>query len=112
MCRPGIVHLVLDNYGTHKTALIDNWLVKRPRFQLTSSDKFVLAQSGGAVVRVNHAETDSPRTFRSTKELEDAIHGYLQSYNQNPRPFVSTKTADQILNSLERYCERITDSLH
>lgn len=107
------VHLVLDNYGTHKTALIHNWLVKRPRFQLhftpTSSSWLNLVERWFGLITQKQIRRG---TFRSTKELEDAIHGYLASYNQNPRPFVWTKTADQILNSLKRYCERITDSLH
>ncbi len=51
-------------------------------------------------------------THRSTAALEQAITDYLAIYNENPKPFVWTKTADQILESLQHYCKRINDSLH
>jgi hypothetical protein len=51
-------------------------------------------------------------SFRSTRELEKSIRSYLETYNQDPKPFIWTKTADQILESLKRYCEGINDSLH
>jgi len=49
---------------------------------------------------------------RSTRELEDAIRSYLRIYNDDPKPFVWTKSADQILESVARYCQRISDSRH
>ena len=51
-------------------------------------------------------------TFRSTRELEQAIRHYLKVYNQEPKPFVWTKTAQQILEAVRRYCERTSDAGH
>jgi transposase len=100
------IHLVLDNYGTHKTALIHNWLVKRPRFQLhftpTSASWLNLVERWFGLITQKQIRRGS---FRSTKELEDAIRQYLDTYNQNPRPFIWTKTADQIFESLKHCCE-------
>ena len=107
------IHLVLDNYGTHKTALIHNWLVKRPRFQLhftpTSASWLNLIERWFGLITQRQIRRGS---FRSTRELEEAIRRYLETYNQNPRPFIWTKTADQIFESLKHYCEQINDSLH
>ena len=107
------IHLVLDNYGTHKTALIHNWLLKRPRIHLhftpTSASWLNLVERWFGMITEKRIRRGS---FRSTRELEDAIGQYLETYNQNPRPFIWTKTADQILASLKRYCERINDSVH
>jgi transposase len=107
------IHLVLDNYGTHKTALIHNWLVKRPRFHLhftpTSASWLNLIERWFGLITQKQIRRGS---FRSTRELEQAIGTYLESYNQNPRPFIWTKTADQIFESLKRYCEIINDSQH
>jgi len=100
------IHLVLDNYGTHKTALIHNWLVKRPRIQLhftpTSASWLNLVERWFGLITQKQIRRGS---FRSTRELEGAIRRYLETYNQDPRPFVWTKSADRILESLRRYCE-------
>ena len=107
------IHLVLDNYGTHKTALIHNWLVKRPRFHLhftpTSASWLNLIERWFGLITHNQIRRGS---FRSTRELEEAIRRYLETYNQNPRPFIWTKTADQIFESLKNYCEIINNSPH
>jgi transposase len=107
------VHLVLDNYGTHKTALIHNWLVKRPRIQLhftpTSASWLNMVERWFGLITQKQIRRGS---FRSTNELEETIQRYLKTYNEEPRPFVWTKTADQILESLKRYCERTSDSVH
>lgn len=105
------LHLVLDNYGTHKTALIHTFLLKRPRFHLhftpTSSSWLNLVERWFALITQKQIRRG---TFRSTKELETAIERYLETYNEDPRPFVWTKTADQILESLKSYCIAIYDS--
>jgi transposase len=107
------IHLVLDNYGTHKTALIHNWLVKRPRFHLhftpTSASWLNLIERWFGLLTQKQIRRGS---FRSTRELEETIRKYLETYNQDPQPFIWTKTADQILESLKRYCESINDSVH
>jgi transposase len=107
------VHLILDNYGTHKTQLIRNWLAKRPRFHLhftpTSAswlnlvERWFSALTDKQLRRANH---------RSTKELEDDIRNFIQHHNQHPKPFVWHKTADQILDSVARFCTRTLDSGH
>jgi transposase len=107
------IHLVLDNYGTHKTALIHHWLAKRPRFYLhftpTSASWLNLVERWFGLITEKQIRRGS---FRSTRELEEAIGRYVETYNQNPRPFIWTKTADQIFESLKNYCELINDSPH
>jgi transposase len=101
------IHIVLDNYATHKTALIRRWLAKRPRYHLhfTPTHGSWLNQ----VERWFAALTEKQLRrgiHRSTRELEQAIEGYLESTNTQPRPFRWSKTADAILASLARFCHR------
>jgi len=107
------IHLVLDNYSTHKTALIHNWLLRRPRFHLhftpTSASWMNLVERWFAAITNDQIRRG---THRSTKELETAIEEYLKVYNENPKPFVWTKSADQILESVKSYCTRINGTLH
>ena len=107
------VHLILDNYGTHKTALIHRWLIKRPRFHIhftpTSASWVNLVERWFAELTEKRIRRGS---FRSTQALEKAIINYLDTYNSNPRPFVWTKTADQILNNIKKFCERTYNSVH
>jgi len=105
------VHLVLDNYGTHKTPRIKNWLAKRPRFHVH------FTPTGGSwlnmVERWFGILTDKRirrASFRSTYELEAAIKDYLKENNRNPKPFVWTKSADQILQAVARFCRRIINA--
>lgn len=100
-------HIVMDNYGTHKTALIRKWFAKRPRFHLhfTPTD-------ASWINRVERwfAEITNQRirrgVFRSVQELEAAIREYIDLHNENPKPFVWTKTADPILASITRFAQR------
>ena len=105
------IHLVVDNYGTHKTALIRNWLAKRPRYQLhftpTSSSWLNLVERWFALLSQKQLKRG---VFRSTKQLEDTIRRFLAIYNEDPRPFVWTKSADDILKSIGRFAERTSDS--
>ena len=107
------IHLVLDNYGTHRTALIHNWLLRRPRFHLhftpTSASWLNLVERWFATITNNQIRRG---THRSTKALETAIKQYLDVYNEDPKPFIWTKTADQILESIQTYCKRISDMVH
>jgi len=106
-------HLILDNYGTHKTALIRRWLAKRPRFHPhftpTGASWLNLVERWFAALTEKQIRRG---THRSTRQLEAAIYNYLDAYNENPRPFVWTKTADDILASLARFCRRTCDSGH
>ena len=106
------IHLVLDNYGTHKTAMIHEWLLRRPRFHLhftpTSASWLNQVERWFAALTERQIRRG---THRSTTELERAIEAYLAVCNDQPAPFIWTKTADQILASL-KHCERILDTGH
>lgn len=105
------VHLILDNYGTHKTALIHRWLLRRPRFHLhftpTSASWLNLVERWFAELTSKQIRRGS---FKSTYQLEQAIINYLDTYNDDPRPFIWTKTADQILEKIKSFCELTCNS--
>jgi transposase len=107
------VHLILDNYGTHKTASIRNWLAKRPRFHVhftpTSASWINLVERWFATLTDKQIRRSS---HHSVRELEAAIKSYLAINNQAPTPFVWTKTADEILASVARFCARTLETGH
>lgn len=107
------VHLILDNYGTHKTPAIRRWLLRHPRYHLhftpTGSSWINLVERWFATLTEKQIRRGA---HRSTRELEDAIRRYLKLHNDDPKPFVWTKTADQILDSLARFCVRTSESGH
>jgi len=107
------VHLILDNYGTHKTALIRRWLAKRPRFHLhftpTGASWLNLVERWFALLTEKQLRRG---VHRSTGELVAAIKHYMAVSNERPKPFVWTKTADQILESVARFCKRTSGSGH
>src|SRR6266545_830617 len=107
------VHLILDNYGTHKTQLIRRWLAQPPRFHLhctpTSASWLNLVERGFAELTEKQIRR---AVHRSTLQLENAIRHFIEHPNPNPKPFVWTKSADQILDSLARFCKRTSDSGH
>jgi len=107
------VHLILDNYGTHKTPTVKRWLARHPRFHVhftpTSASWLNLVERWFALLTERQIKRGS---HRSTQELEQAIRDYLAIYNKTPKPFVWTKSADEILQSVARFCKRINDSGH
>jgi transposase len=107
------VHLVLDNASTHKTAAIRRWLVAHPRFVLhftpTSASWLNLVERWFAELTTKRLRRAS---HTSVRQLNADIRAWIASWNENPRPYVWTKTADQILDSIARYCTRINDSRH
>jgi len=107
------VHLILDNYGTHKTAVIRRWLLKRPRFHVhftpTSASWLNLVERWFALLTEKQLRRG---VHRSTQALQAAIRAYIAHTNEHPKPFVWTKTADQILASIARFCHRTSDSGH
>jgi transposase/transposase-like protein len=107
------VHLILDNSSTHKTPSIRRWLARRPRYQLhftpTSSSWLNLVERWFAELTQKQIRRG---VHRSVRELEQAAASYIAAKNAAPRPFAWTKTADQILESLARYCERISVTRH
>jgi len=100
------IHLVLDNYATHKTPSVQKWLAKRPRFHVhytpTYSSWLNLVERWFAVLSERKIKRAS---HRSTRELERDIRAFLQHTNEHPKPFIWTKSADQILASIRRFCQ-------
>ena len=107
------VHLILDNYGTHKTPMIHRWLARHPRFHLhftpTSSSWLNLVERWFALLTDKQIKRGA---HRSTRSLETAILAYIALSNTAPKPFVWTKTADEILASVARFCHRISGTGH
>ena len=97
------LHLVLDNYATHKTAEVKAWLDKHPRFHLhftpTSSSWLNLVERFFAELTEQRVRRG---VFKSVDELEEAIHSYLDRRNQDPKPFVWSKSAENILERQAR----------
>lgn len=104
------VHLIMDNYGTHKTPSVKAWLARHSRFHVhftpTSASWLNLVERWFALISDRQIKRG---THRSTIELERAIRQYLNIYNEDPQPFLWTKSADQIL---ARFCKCISDSGH
>ncbi len=107
------LHLILDNSSIHKTPLIQRWLLRHPRVHLhftpTSASWLNLVECWFALLTRRRLSRGS---FRSTRALEQAITHYIHHTNANPKPFIWTKTADEILNSVARYCQRTSASHH
>ena len=107
------VHLVLDNASTHKTPKVRRWLAAHPRFHLhftpTSSSWLNLVERWFAELTTKHLRRGAHRSVRA---LNTDIRHWIDTWNENPRPYVWTKTADQILDSIKRYCQRINQTGH
>jgi transposase len=104
---------VLDNYATHKTPAIKRWLAAHPRFVLHFTPT---SASWLNLVERLFAELTNKKlrrgTHRTVQALNKDIRAWIKHWNQNPRPYVWTKTADQILQSLTTYCNTINASGH
>ena len=107
------VHLIADNYATHKTTLIRNWLARRPRFHIhftpTSASWLNLVERWFALLTDKQLRRG---VHQSSSDLEAAIYRYMETTNNDPKPLVWTKTADQILANVARFCQRTLDSGH
>jgi transposase len=107
------VHLIVDNASTHKTPLIHRWLARHPRFHIhftpTGSSWINLVERWFAALTEKQLRRG---VHRSTRELEAAILRYIELTNTHPKSFVWTKTADEILASVARFCHRISNSGH
>jgi transposase len=107
------VHVIVDNSSTHKTPAIHRWLLRHPRFVFhftpTYSSWLNLVERWFAELTERWLRRGS---HRSTKELVASIRTWITDWNENPRPFVWHKSADEILQTLAAYCERISDSGH
>jgi len=111
---PGLdVHLVVDNYATHKHPKVKAWLAQRPRWQvhftptyaswLNQVERFFALITNRAIRR---------GSFTSVKDLVTKIDAFIKTYNANSKPFVWTATADEILDKLQRLCQRISGTEH
>jgi transposase len=107
------VHLVCDNYATHNTEAIKRWLLRHPRFRVHFTPTYA---SWLNLVERWFAELTTRKlrrsAHRSVAALEADLRAWVQAWNQDPRPFVWTKTADEILDTIAGYLHRINDSEH
>jgi transposase len=107
------VHVIADNYATHKTAAIQTWLLAHPRFHMhfvpTGASWLNLAERLFSELTTKLLQRG---VHRSVADLNADITAWLERWNENPRAFVWTKTADEILESLAAYCQRINHSGH
>ena len=107
------VHLILDNYATHKTPAIRRWLAAHPRFIChftpTSASWLNLVERWFAELTTKKLRRSA---HRSTRALERDIRAWVERWNENPRPFVWTKTADEILAGVAAYSTRISGAGH
>jgi transposase len=107
------IHVVLDNQSTHKTPSIQRWLLRHPRFTLhftpTYSSWLNLVERWFAELTTKWIKRG---THHSVKDLVASIRTWITNWNDQPKPFVWHKTADEILDSLANYCNRISDSGH
>lgn len=99
------VHIVMDNVSSHKTAAIGNWFARRPRWQVHYTPTSASWINQVERFFANLTEKQIRRGIhRSTTELEAAIERYIKTCNANPKPFVWTKSADDILATIKRFC--------
>ncbi len=107
------VHVIIDNSSTHKTPAIQRWLVRHPRFVFhftpTYSSWMNLVERWFAELTEKWIKRGTHRTAR---DLVRSIRTWIIDWNDDPKPFVWHKTADEILESLAAYCQRINDSGH
>lgn len=107
------VHLICDNYGTHKTPAIKAWLARHPRFHIhftpTGSSWINQVERWFAYLTEQLIRRG---VHKSVQALEADIRAWIADWNTNPKPFVWTKTAEEILDSLTRYCQRISGAEH
>jgi len=107
------VHLILDNYGTHKTPRVRRWFVRHPRFHVhftpTSASWLNLVERWFALLSEKQIKRGAHCSVRA---LEATIREYLTMTNDAPKPFVWTKTADEIFAKVAKFCQRISNPGH
>ena len=107
------VHIIVDNYATHKHPRVKRWFAARPRFHVHFTPTYA-SWLNQVEIWFNRITQQAIRrgTFRSVKELVEKIDRYAQNSNHQARPFVWTATADSIFAKVERLCERISGTAH
>ena len=107
------VHIIMDNYSTHKTPLIRHWFAKRPRFHVHFTPTY---GSWLSLVERWFAELTNKQlrrgAFKSVPQLKTAILEFIAAHQADPKPFIWTKSADEILESLGRLLKRISGAGH
>ena len=107
------MHLICDNYGTHKHATVNTWLQAHPRFHLHFTPTY--SSWINQVERLfSFVTTDllQRSDHRSVQALEADIRTWVKAWNDDPKPFIWTKSAEQILASLGRLLQRTTGAGH
>ena len=112
--EPGVsIHLILDNYATHKTPAVKRWLLRHPEYHLhfipTSSSWLNQVERFFAEITEKRIRRGA---FKSVPALEKAITDYLAEHNTDPKPFTWVADADSILDRIKKVCERTSDSGH
>ncbi len=107
------IHLICDNYGTHKHPTITHWLETHPRVHMHFTPTYSswinqVERLFGYVT----ADLLQRSDHRSVQALEKDLRAWITAWNEKPKPFIWTKTADQILNSLGRFLQRTTGAGH
>jgi transposase len=106
------VHIIMDNYATHKTATIRAWLARRPHYHVHFTPT-----SASWINQVERWFTELTRkklrrgVHTSTRELEADIRSFIKQHNENPKPYKWVKSADEILASVKRFCRRAENTL-
>ena len=102
------IHLFLDNYGTHKHPRVRDWFVRHPQFvpHFTPTSSSWLNQVERFFAQITERRIRRG-SFTSVAQLEQAITDYLRTHNEQPRPFVWTKSADLILHKVQKLAERL-----
>jgi transposase len=107
------VHIICDNYATHKTDIIQKWLAAHPRFHVhfipTGSSWLNMVERFFGELTTKLLQRG---VHKSVQALEADIRNWIKLWNEDPRPYVWTKTADDILESLQTYCQRISGAGH
>ena len=107
------VHIIVDNYATHKHPRVKRWLAARPRFHVHFTPTYA-SWLNQVEIWFNRITQQAIRrgTFRSVKELIEKIDQYVETSNDHAQPFVWTATADSIFAKIQRLCERISGTAH
>lgn len=103
------LHVIVDNYGTHKTKSVRQWLLRHPRWHLhfIPTHSSWLNQVERFFAKIT-TEVIRRGSFRSLPELKKAILQYIQEHNQDPSPFRWTATPDQIFDKISNFCSKLT----
>ncbi len=107
------VHLIMDNYATHKTPAVQRWLTRHPEYHVhfTPTSASWLNQIERFFAEITNKRIRRS-AFRSVNALRKSIMDYLKEHNENPKPFTWTADADLILSRVKNVCKRISNSGH